>query len=691
MGKILQLDTITANSIAAGEVVERPASVVKELCENAMDAGATQITVEIYGGGIRSIQVSDNGSGMDAEDALNAFTAHATSKLRHITDLEEIASMGFRGEALPSIASVSKVTLKTRLIGEPVGTQVRIVGGELEEHRPVGTAEGSTILVEQLFFNVPARHKFLKKDSTEATRVTEVMNRLVLARPDISFLLKKDGQVILHSPGNSDLDAAVYTVFGRDVAQSTLPITQVDLANPVRVRGVVGRPSIARRSRSQQLIFVNGRAVQSPMINKAIDEAYKGLLMKGEFAFALLLIEIPQSLVDVNVHPQKLEVRFWNEAQVFSAVNYAIKDSLYQNLAIRSEETVDDQQESTGDPSVSHSKDEAVRIEKAAATPDRHIEMPSIFDIADSYNTDLPSAAKSSLDPRSASVDTSEAVEAKPVTKPVIDPARIARINEGLEENIDLEEAMRETETKADSSDQNIALSHELDAVSRAVDSDIQIDEAIQERTTLKREHEDLLPLIDARIAGVLFRTYIILEHADSYTLIDQHAAHERILFEQFLAQAQAGEIAASQDLLTPEIMHLSVEEIDILERESHFFNDLGFRYDRFGERQIALRAVPHHSVGQYAAETLREALDEILDSGENFGLKSNRERVYLAIATAACKAAIKAHDKITDMEIRQMIQDLLTLENPYQCPHGRPVFIRSSQKELEKRFRRIV
>lgn len=676
MGKILQLDTITANSIAAGEVVERPASVVKELCENAMDAGATQITVEIYGGGIRSIQVSDNGSGMDAEDALNAFTAHATSKLRHITDLEEIGSMGFRGEALPSIASVSKVTLKTRLIGEPIGTQVRIVGGELEEHRPVGTAEGSTILVEQLFFNVPARHKFLKKDSTEAARVTEVVNRLVLARPDISFLLKKDGQVILHSPGNSDLDAAVYTVFGRDVAQSTLPITQVDLANPVRVRGVVGRPSIARRSRSQQLIFVNGRAVQSPMINKAIDEAYKGLLMKGEFAFALVLLEIPQSLVDVNVHPQKLEVRFWNESQVFSAVNHAIKDSLYQNLAIRSEETDTVQPEPASAAEVYVSKQEQ---EQATITPpvqEAKIELPSIFDIADTYKAEVSPP----LSDENQAVQVREVGRERVETAPSVD-----------NDNVDANRAYAASKQDSLHAGQPTERDAELLVDSPADESNSEIELSTQKSGTEKRIHEDLLPLLEARIAGVLFRTYIILEHADSYTLIDQHAAHERILFEHFLAQAQAGEIAASQDLLAPEVMHLSVEEIDILERESQFFNDLGFRYDRFGERQIALRGVPHHSVGQYAAETLREALDEILDSGENFGLKSNRERVYLAIATAACKAAIKAHDKITDMEIRQMIQDLLTLENPYQCPHGRPVFIRSSQKELEKRFRRIV
>lgn len=659
MGRIVQLDTITANSIAAGEVVERPASVVKELCENAIDAGATQITVEIYGGGIRSIQVTDNGSGMDAEDALNAFTAHATSKLRHITDLEDISSMGFRGEALPSIASVSKVTLKTRLQGENLGTVVRISGGELEEHQPVGTAEGTSILIENLFFNVPARHKFLKKDSTEAARVTEVVNRMVLARPDISFLLRKDGQVILHSPGNSDLDAAVYTVFGREVAQASIPVKQTDTAAPVRVNGVIGRPSIARRSRSQQMIFVNGRAVQSPLISKAIDEGYKGLLMKGEFAFAVLLIEIPYSLVDVNVHPQKLELRFWNDAQVFTSVQHAVKDTLYASLEIKSEEEAeDDGEEATTveDKTVGHGLAPAEPVQK---------QMPSIFDITDLYQAETkstpvstePQRTESSTLPQDAPQTSSETQETKVLDK----------------------------ESEPSSDDLNAAESEERSTHTEAVESESEPTAAQQ------RIQEDLLPLLDARIAGVLFRTYIILEHGDEYTLIDQHAAHERILFERYMAQAKLGAFEASQDLLAPEVIHLSIDEMDILEREQRFFNELGFRYDRFGERQIALRGVPQASVGQHAAQTLKEALDEILEAGANLGLRSNREQVYLAIATAACKAAIKAHDSITDMEIRHMIRDLIGLENPYQCPHGRPVFIRSNRKELEKRFRRIV
>lgn len=637
MGKIRQLDTITANSIAAGEVVERPASVVKELCENAMDAGASQITIEIHGGGIRSIQVTDNGSGMDAEDALNAFTAHATSKLRHITDLEDIASMGFRGEALPSIASVSMVTLKTRLIGESIGTKVKIVGGELEEHLPVGTAEGTSILIENLFFNVPARHKFLKKDSTEAARVTEVVNRLILARPDISFLLKKDNQLVLHSPGNDDLNAAVYTVFGRDISQSTIPLKQTDVANPVRVEGVIGRPSIARRSRSQQMIFVNGRAVQSPMISKAIDEGYKGLLMKGEFAFAVIMLNISSTLVDVNVHPQKLEVRFWNEAQVFSAVHHAIKDSLYANLEIKQEEEFVEP-EIIPIPTNTYVADRVTDViaEPKLIEPMPPREMPSIFDVRDTYDV-----APIQEQPVERPLDLEKRVDEKPVQEFVIPPQLT--------------------------------------------------EERVEEETVKAPRNADLLPLLDARLAGILFRTYIILEHDDAYTLIDQHAAHERILFEKFLAQAASGQPHASQALLAPEVMHLSLSELDILERESDFFRELGFDYDRFGERQIALRAVPQSTVGQHASTTLKEALDQILEDGANFGLKSNREAVYLAIATAACKAAIKAHDKITDMEVHQLVRDLIDLDNPYQCPHGRPVLIRSSQKELEKRFRRIV
>ena len=641
MGQIQKLDIITANSIAAGEVVERPASVVKELCENAMDAGATAIQIDITQGGIRSIRISDNGCGMDREDALEAFEAHATSKLQSITDLEHISSMGFRGEALPSIASVSEVTLRTRQIGSDSGTIVRIRGGVLEEHAPVGTAEGTSIEVENLFFNVPARHKFLKRDATEAARISDVVNRLILARPDISFMLRRDGKVLIHSPGNADMASAVYAVFGREIQKSAIDVEQVDQANAVRVSGMIGRPNIARKSRASQFIFVNGRSVQSPMINKAIDEAYRGYLMKGEFAFAILKIEIPQSLLDVNVHPQKLEVRFWNEAQVFSAVMHAIRDSLYNNLEIKSEETVDSGAlaKTTEQTSPEHTQ---IDLESIANKTDelpiteapRPLEVATLGEEATAYAMDETEQAEP------------QALES--VETPVLDP-------------ID---------------------THALEPVET---------QASQPIETRAHVHPDLEELLGAKLVGVLFTTYIILEHGESYTIIDQHAAHEKVLFERLLMESKMGREAKSQILLAPEIVRVSHEEMDILNSETDFFMQLGFHYDRFGEQEIALRSVPYGSIGEHAAGSLRAALDEILDSKQNFGLEVNRDAVYLAIATAACKAAIKANDRISGPEIEALLGDLVTLENPYQCPHGRPVFIRSSKKEIEKRFRRIV
>lgn len=641
MGQIHKLDIITANSIAAGEVVERPASVVKELCENAMDAGATAIQIDITQGGIRSIRISDNGCGMDREDALEAFEAHATSKLQSITDLEHISSMGFRGEALPSIASVSEVTLRTRQIGSDSGTIVRIRGGVLEEHAPVGTAEGTSIEVENLFFNVPARHKFLKRDATEAARISDVVNRLILARPDISFMLRRDGKVLIHSPGNADMASAVYAVFGREIQKSAIDVEQVDQANAVRVSGMIGRPNIARKSRASQFIFVNGRSVQSPMINKAIDEAYRGYLMKGEFAFAILKIEIPQSLLDVNVHPQKLEVRFWNEAQVFSAVMHAIRDSLYNNLEIKSEETVDS---------------EALAKTTEQTSPEQtQLDLESIANKTDELPiTEAPSPLEvATLGEEATAYAMDETEQAEPHTResvetPVLDP-------------ID---------------------THALEPVETQASSPIE---------TRAHVHPDLEELLGAKLVGVLFTTYIILEHGESYTIIDQHAAHEKVLFERLLMESKMGREAKSQILLAPEIVRVSHEEMDILNSETDFFMQLGFHYDRFGEQEIALRSVPYGSIGEHAAGSLRAALDEILDSKQNFGLEANRDAVYLAIATAACKAAIKANDRITGPEIEALLRDLVTLENPYQCPHGRPVFIRSSKKEIEKRFRRIV
>ncbi|HHX38182.1 MAG TPA: DNA mismatch repair endonuclease MutL, partial [Clostridiaceae bacterium] len=327
MSRIKILDAITANSIAAGEVVERPASVVKELCENALDAGADVITVLIKNGGIRSIQVTDNGSGMDYADAANAFKAHATSKLHIITDLEDLTTMGFRGEALASISAVSRVTLKTRTEAEDDGTLVKIEGGELIRHEPCGTPVGTTVIVENLFYNTPARYKFLKKDSTEAGRITDMIQRLILARPDVSFRLINNDQQVLHSPGNNDLASAIYSIYNKKITGELVPI-QSDPHQTVQVSGYIGLPEFARKSRQMELFFVNDRIVQSAMLRTAVEEGFRSYLMKGRFPIAFVKIKLASNLVDVNVHPQKTEIRFWNDGDVFRAVRNSIAATL---------------------------------------------------------------------------------------------------------------------------------------------------------------------------------------------------------------------------------------------------------------------------------------------------------------------------------------------------------------------------
>ncbi|MBP8988954.1 MAG: DNA mismatch repair endonuclease MutL, partial [Clostridia bacterium] len=335
MSRIIQLDQQTANSIAAGEVVERPSSVVKELIENALDAGASVVTTEINQGGIQSIFVTDNGCGMDESDALLAFGRHATSKLKEIDDLATLMTMGFRGEALASIAAVSRVTLETRESGSTQGTRVIIEGGALLEQQPIGCSEGTRIRVENLFYNVPARFKFLRKDSTEAGYVADVVEKMALARPDVSFRLISNQQELLHTPGNNDLHSTLYAVLGKQTAQGCLPVEATE--GPVSVSGLIGRPDITRGNRGQQCVFVNGRLIRSRIITAALDEAYKTRLMKGRYAIAVLFLSIPTRLVDVNVHPQKLEVRFWNDSEVFRCVYHAVQSALQAGSGIAPE------------------------------------------------------------------------------------------------------------------------------------------------------------------------------------------------------------------------------------------------------------------------------------------------------------------------------------------------------------------
>ncbi len=626
MGKIKRLDQVTANSIAAGEVVERPASVVKELCENALDAAASIISIDTLGGGVKRLQITDNGVGMDSEDALEAFERHATSKLTHIEDLDNIASMGFRGEALAAVSAVSRITLITKTLGAEYGTKVYIEGGELLEHVPQACPEGTSFIIEDLFYNTPARYKFLKKDSTEASKISEIVQRLALARPDVSFRLTHAQKKVLHTPGNNDLKSTVYAVFGKDIAEQSIYMseTKAESGTPLHLRGAIGLPLSARRNRNNQFFFVNDRLVKSALLTKALEEAYSGMLMHGQFPFAILKIQVPQNLIDINVHPQKMELRFWNEQAVYSAVYHIVKAALMDGLR--------------------HPEDKIVTTEA---------NLHEVGAIAKPESAPSPTSA--------TSIDENQQKEAVYVEQslPKIQDNALYRWN-----------TAPHVPDSAESSEYAAASPTHL---------------------TLA-EHEDsvLAALSEAQLVGQLFHTYIIMEKGSDYFLIDQHAAHEKILYEEIIASYEK-ETVHSQSCLELETLQVSASEMAAIDEASDFIASLGFEIDRFSDNEIIIRAVPASLWQNDPKASFTAALDQITEESSNLGLKANRKALQHAFATKACKAAVKAHDPLSQDEIKQLITQLLTLDNPYQCPHGRPVIVRKTRYELEKLFKRVV
>ncbi len=679
MSQIQILDTLTANSIAAGEVIERPSSVVKELVENALDADASVITVEIRQGGIGLIRVVDNGCGMDAADACLAFDRHATSKIRTIEDLDAIRTMGFRGEALASIAAVAHVRLETRPVGEPVGTLVELQGGAILQVAPAGCAEGTVFTIENLFYNVPARFKFLKKDSTEASAVADIIERMALARPDVSFRLISQGQELLHTPGNNDLRSAIFAVYGREAASTCLAVE--DRQPPAAVHGYIGRPEQARNSRSAQNFYVNGRLVRSRAISAALDEAYTSHLMKRKFPLAVLFITVAAQLVDVNVHPQKMEVRFWDEQAVFRAVYHAVKNALLQGGAILSVETPDSNQ--------------PITTQLVQPVPDSSPQLPT-------------KSAQQSPD----SGQEMQTPVALPYPDSGIDseqPARIAEMNVSVysaAENPPFEKpqstARQASTPPADAVAKQAGLppADVADAVARQAElplTDVASKQAELPLTAAAARQAELpltaaaaltvSELQRARLVGQLFQTYLLLELDADLLLIDQHAAHERILFEQLVASQRQSSGPLVQPLLVPQTMTVSSRELQLLQAEQEQLQHLGFEFESFGTHTILIRSLP--ASGRLALQpqaALRVALDTLLDESLDAGVRIN-ELFY----RMACKAAVKAHDNLHPEEMTRLLADLQALDDPYHCPHGRPIIIRLSRHEIEKRFKRIV
>ncbi|HZK28629.1 MAG TPA: DNA mismatch repair endonuclease MutL [Clostridia bacterium] len=621
MAIIHKLDRQTINSIAAGEVIERPASVAKELIDNSLDAGASVIRLSLESGGIRKLACEDDGTGMSAEDARLALDSHATSKLITTNDLFSLDTLGFRGEALPSIASVSRLELRTRRREDPEGIRIVVEGGDKVSESPYGMTGGTVVICRDLFFNTPARYKFLKSDAAERGAVADMIGRTALTRPDVSLRLEDEGdsREILYTPGNNDLLSAIFAVFGSETAQHMIPVTGVEA--PIKISGYITRPEGSRHNRSRQVFIVNGRVIHSPILRAAADEASKTWFMKGRFPQLVLKLTLAGNLVDINVHPQKSEMRFWDQRAVFRSVYHAIGAALESGGKIISAELT---------PDVSHLPDQPVDGDERSGTGQK---------------------ASGRIDPGSTTEQVGLTVNTRAQPPSVM--------GEQTENYGNAKSGAR---------------------VTTPIDDPMKCE-------------GDVKSLTDARLIGALFDTYILLEDETSLILVDQHAAHERILYEELLLrhQERSSEALAGQLLLVPIRVSLSETEMNLLEEEEDHFQHLGFDYEPFGSRTVVLRAVPTGKTtrGGYTldpATALRTALDTMA-TARSTGQGIDDTEIYHMMA---CKAAVKAHDTLTADEISVMLERLTSLTNPYHCPHGRPVALRFSRVELEKRFGRL-
>ncbi|MBO4474099.1 MAG: DNA mismatch repair endonuclease MutL [Clostridiales bacterium] len=672
MPRIHILDAATSNAIAAGEVIERPMSIVKELMENSIDAGATQITVEIADGGVTLIRVRDNGCGMDEEDAQNAFICHATSKIQSLEELFSLHSMGFRGEALASIAAASRVTLSTKEPMAEKGTCVKYEGGQFISCTSVGMPSGTTVEVRDLFYNLPARFKFLKKDQTEANYIQVLMERFILCHTDVSFKFIKNGKTVLQSPGNCDPSSALYSVYGKEIVSSCRPIdSKID---DITVRGFAGLPKICRASRSEQTIFVNQRLIRSKTITSAIDAAYTNMLMKGKYAFVILDILMPSHDLDVNVHPQKAEVRFANESAIYRAVYHAISNTLATesmsvdiSLSSDAKETEERETkkpaETKKENAISFDEKETSVMSEPSST--KSSEAMTVAPSVRNTVTGTEYSKRIGFQSLYFKEPETEYVTSKPVTAPT---SEVPSDNTTPPKSDTTTPAPEETDTTT-------LLPPENDRTTSA-------EASLLSQTKEESMHE----LLSARVIGTLFDTYILLESKDrKLLLIDQHAAHEKILYEK-LVHAEMDKSVVSQPLLTPLIVSMSRSDISFVEEHIPELSEIGFELSSMGETEMAIRAIP----AQIDQNEVKSAFIEMIDEWMHAS-KTRNDALILSLATSACKAAVKGHDRLHDIEIRGLLEDLSRLQDPYHCPHGRPILIRLSEKEIEKEFKRIV
>ncbi len=830
MGNIVLLDDLTINKIAAGEVIERPASVVKEMIENSIDAGAKNITVEIKNGGISLIKITDDGSGISEDDMEIAFERHATSKIRTADDLLEVKSMGFRGEALASIAAIARVEMISKKEDESVAHKIVVEGGKTVEFTEAARSIGTTITVENLFYNTPVRYKFLKKDYTEAGYIEDAVTRVALVNKNVAIKLISNGKTVVQTNGNGDLKTVIYSIYGKDVAAE---INEVDYEyEGIRVSGVVGKPVIARANRSNQLFFLNGRYIKDKNLTAAADQSYKGIIPVGRYGFLVLNLDMDPKLVDVNVHPAKLEVRFEEESKVFKAVYHAIKSSLakselVENVEKENEETTISNDNSNTEVSISessesynttkHSDDKKTRFaglfskiikepeETEEELSNNHLEeifkyrqslkeKSDITDInvdensrkAQEYinkykatktneeqeeilktinddevskkvnlgNTIISSETKELdiSDSNNIAKDSTTVMNSTKMSQ--IEPTQIVNINEKVEENNEIPSVekteeienvteykeeikpIQETLTENDFSKiaeklieakigsdntQTIDTAKVREAVKENFESTPEFDEMYKktfgvepfavrkEKEQEKKEQEKInisnefayadnegnmtvfednkneYPEIKYKFIGIVFNTYIIIEIKDEMYIIDQHAAHERILYEKVKSNYYSEEQKDEQMLLLPDVITLTHKEMDIAKENIEMFARAGFSFEEFGENTVKLMSVPSMCEEMNTKQLFLDILDEM----DTVAVTARQEKEDKFIATVACKAAVKGKMKLDEKEVKALMKKLLDLPNPFTCPHGRPTAIKMTNYDLERKFRR--
>lgn len=717
MGKIALLDKNTIDKIAAGEVVERPASVVKELTENAIDAGANMITVELKEGGSGLIRITDNGSGIGADDVKTAFLRHSTSKIRTVEDLLTAGSLGFRGEALSSISAVAQVELITKTKDAFVGTRYLIDGGVEQAMEEAGCPDGTTFLIRNLFYNVPARRKFLKSAMSEAGLCSELMQRMALSRPEIAYKFINNGKIVLQTSGNGNLKEVIYQIYGREITANLLEVNHIEESAGISVRGFIGKPVVSRGNRNYENYFINGRYIKSSVVSKAIEEAYRSYMMQHKYPFTALHISMDTAMIDVNVHPTKLEVRFSDSEAVYYAVYHAVRDALAgknmipqvgfgkeeksTKVELPKRETRPEQfetarmaQQAGTRPNIGNtvstaknvSKQEESAVKSTVGSVDGPAEKVTEF------------FGKSNITKETKITEPIRTAAAKPIGEIVLReenaPYEIKKNDEKANESTKVdkrsfEDDLRLFQEKRESQEQKVP---EVKVSDEKVQEEKIEEPKTPEQPVYVQEQMELPNLLsdenkkEYRIVGQLFATYWLIEMDGQLFMIDQHAAHEKILFEQTMKRIREKDML-TQQIAPPYIASLSLREEEVLQAQAEVLKRLGFEFEHFGGRDYKVTGVPADLCGLTGGELFMQLLDELVAEK----LHGSPEVLVEKVASMSCKAAVKGNMVLSEQEAKAMIDLLLTLDNPYHCPHGRPTTISMSKQEIEKKFKRIV